>query len=90
MVSFSSTIEVGETPALAQDRARHLLTQGKHYDCGGHGHGGNNDDEHYDCNGHGGKNEDVHYKERLNMAIYWTIGHGGGNGDNAKEEDRDS
>ena len=24
MVSFSSTIEVGETPALAQDRARHL------------------------------------------------------------------
>ena len=24
MVSFPSTIEVGETPALAQDRARHL------------------------------------------------------------------
>ena len=39
-------------------------------------------------NGHGGKNEDVQYKERLNMAT-WTmsIGHGGGNGDNAKEEE---
>ena len=53
-----------------------------------HGHDGNDDDNHYDCNAHGGKNEDVQYKERLNLATWAiSIGHGGGNGDNAKEEE---
>ena len=81
MVSFSSTIEVGETPALAQDRARHLHrvnTRTIDY-YGGCGHGGNDEDDH-NGHGHGGKNEDVQYKERLHMTT-WTISirHGGDN-----------